>query len=207
MHPRSTLRAALAALTTAGLFAGAAGAQTVTPDPHAAPPPGPAVDAPTDGVTDVRRTVRRWFDGFEFVPRAEHYARLGPNLAPALVALAEDVSEHPIARARAVSAMVHVDDAASDAALERLLLTPDEESVVRRKAARVLAERRGAAAIDLLATALVNAPDDAALREACARGLRHIGPPAFAARDALLRTETSPVVRGVLGATKRIGLD
>lgn len=173
-----------------------------TPPPTATPPPAVAPDAQT-----ARQTLRRWFDGFEFVPRAEHYARLGPAAAPALIALAGDDAEHPVVRARAISAMVHLDDGASVEALAALLEDGDAPSILRRKAALVLAERQGPAAIDRLSTALVNAPGDVPLREACARGLRIIGEPAIAARDALLKVETAPTVRGLLGPDKRIGIE
>ncbi len=194
------------ALALLALFALPAGAQTVAPGGGATMPGGgAAIPAPT--ADQARQTIRRWFDGFEFVPRAEHFARLGPAAAPALIALAGDAAEHPVVRARALSAMVHLDDPASLSTLAALLESPDAPSLLRRKAALVLAEREGAGALERLTQALLNAPDDVPLREACARGLRGLGPAAHEARDALLRVETAPTVRGLLGAEKRIGLD
>lgn len=194
-----------AALLLALALAGPAAAQ-VAPDTRPAAPDVTVPDVQAPGTT-ARDIVRRWFDGFEFVPTAEHYARLGADLGPALLAIAADPAEHPVVRARAVSAMAFATDDATVARLGALLDDPDEESLLRRKAALALAERSGAAAIDRLAQALTNAPDDVPLREACARALRGIGPAAHATRDALLRTETAPTVRGLLGAEKRIGLD
>lgn len=203
MTTRTLLTAALGAalLATPALAQLVPGGGVTAPDPT---PPPAAAPIPAD---TARQAIRRWFDGFEFVPRAEHFARLGPAAAPALMALADDPAEHPVVRARAISAMVHLDDAGSAAALARLLESPDAPSLLRRKAALVLAEREGAAAIDRLATALVNAADDLPLREACARGLRTIGAPAIETRDALLRVETAPTVRGLLLPDKRIGVD
>lgn len=199
-HPPRT-----AALLLALALASPAAAQ-VAPDTAPAAPDVTVPDAKAPGTT-ARDTVRRWFDGFEFVPTAEHYARIGAELGPALIAIAADPAEHPVVRARAVSAMAAATDAATLAHLGALLDDPDAESLLRRKAALALAERRGEAAIDRLAQALTNAPDDVPLREACARALRGLGPAAHATRDALLRGETAPTVRGLLGAEKRIGID
>lgn len=197
------------------LMTAAAHAQTVAPgdgptltppgqhQPGAAPAPQPAaVPAAT-----ARDTVRRWFDGFELVPTEQHYRALGDALGPALIGIAADATEHPVVRARAVSAMVYADDPATLDHVTRLLDDPDGASLIRRKAALVLAERTGPAAIDRLAQTLTNAGDDLALREACARGLRIVGPAAITTRDALLRTETAPTVRGLLLPDKRIGLE
>ncbi len=206
----AALLSALLALPALAQVAPGGGVQLPGTAPGTAPGAAPPTAAPPAAAPDAataRQTIRRWFDGFEFVPRAEHFARLGPAAAPALIALADDTTEHPVVRARALSSMVYLDDPTSAAALARLLESPDAPSLLRRKAALVLAEREGPAAIDRLATALVNAPDDLPLREACARGLRTIGAPAIATRDALLRVETAPTVRGLLGADKRIGLE
>ncbi len=203
----STLAAALAATV---LTAAAAHAQTVAPgDGPTLTPPGQqpgAAPAPQPAAT-ARDTVRRWFDGFEFVPTEQHFRALGAALGPALIAIADDTTEHPVVRARAISAMVYADDPATLDHVTRQLDDPDGESLIRRKAALVLAERAGPAAIDRLAQTMTNAGDDVALREACARGLRTVGPAAIATRDALLRTETAPTVRGILLPDKRIGLD
>lgn len=194
-----------AALLLALALASPAAAQ-VAPDTAPAAPDVTVPDAKAPGTT-ARDTVRRWFDGFEFVPTAEHYARIGAELGPALIAIAADPAEHPVVRARAVSAMAAATDAATLAHLGALLDDPDAESLLRRKAALALAERMGAGAIDRVVQAHHGAGDDVALREACARALRAIGPAAHPARDALLRTETNPTVRGLLGADKNIGLD
>jgi hypothetical protein len=180
------------------------GARPAAPDPAApaAPAPPAAPDQPT-----ARETLRRWFDGFEFVPQAHHYRTLGDALGPALLAIATDPAEHPVVQARAISAMVNATDPATADHLARLLDDPEAPSLLRRKAALAIAERNGAAVTDRLVQTLHNAGNDIALREACARALRSLGPAAYPARDALLRTETAPTVRGLLGAEKRIGLD
>lgn len=184
------------------------GARPVAPDPtapdRAAPDPAALDPAALD---PARETLRRWFDGFEFVPQAHHYRTLGDALGPALLAIATDPAEHPVVQARAISAMVNATDAATADHLAHLLDDPEAPSLLRRKAALALAERAGPAVTDRLVQTLHNAGNDIALREACARALRTLGPAAYSARDALLRTETAPTVRGLLGAEKRIGLD
>lgn len=184
------------------------GARPAAPDPAAPTAPDPAAPAaPDPPTTTARETLRRWFDGFEFVPQAHHYRTLGDALGPALLAIATDPTEHPVVQARAISAMVNATDAATADHLARLLDDPEAPSLLRRKAALAIAERNGAAVTDRLVQTLHNAGNDIALREACARALRSLGPAAYPARDALLRTETAPTVRGLLGAEKRIGLD
>ncbi|MCA9538001.1 MAG: HEAT repeat domain-containing protein [Myxococcales bacterium] len=181
----------------------AASAQ-VAPDNE---PAGPALTPPpVVRPTDARETLRRWFQGFEFVPEEAHFRRLGDGLAPGLLALANDEAQPLTIRARAVSSMIYADDAATGAWLVARLSDPDAPSLLRRKAALAVGERQGAAAIDLLASALINASDDVPLREACARALRGLGPVAYAARDALLKSETAPTVRGLLLDDKRIGM-
>jgi len=212
MNARFTLSAALATLCLALPVAAQelAPGTLQAPGPSGAIPAGPRVadaPAPTMDVVAAEAALRGWFDGFEFVPTPTHFARLGPALAPALLKIARDPAAHPAVRARAISSMVHVRDPATANYVAGLLESPDAESVLRRKAAQVIAERQGTAAIDRLASAMVNAADDVFLREACARGLRAIGPASEPARDALLRTETAPSVRGLLLRDKRIGMD
>lgn len=175
--------------------------------------PGRGVDVEPDRgasaakTTEARRTLEAWFAGYEFVPTAAHYARLGERLEPALLAIARDPAVHPLVQARAVSAMVHAAGAATEDALVGMLSDPDAASLLRRKAALVLAERSGARYLDLLVSAFGAAGDDVLLREACARALRTIGPPAYAARDTLYRETHQPTVKALLGETKRIGVD
>lgn len=171
---------------------------------------GPGASGPTPATTPVeqtRRALEGWFAGFEFVPTAKHFARLGPTASPALLELAGDASAHLLVRARAVSAMAYMEDPRTVAWVAALLEDPEAPSVLRRKAALVLAERQGPGAIEPLVQALLNAGDDVPLREACARGLRGLGDASWAVRDALLRDETHPTVRGLLLRDTRIGMD
>jgi len=153
----------------------------------------------------ARRQLEAWFAGFEFVPTAAHFERLGERLEPALVAIATDAAANVLVRARALSSMIYADGAASERVLVALLGDPAAPSILRRKAALVLAERTGDRYLDLLVSAFGAAAGDLPLREACARALRSMGPDAHAARDVLFRQTRAPTVKGLLGETKRIG--
>jgi hypothetical protein len=167
-------------------------------------PQAPAVSPPGVDAASAKRTLASWFRGYEFVPTAADYQRLGPRLGPALVGLAEDTGLALTARARAVSAMTYAHDAATLGHLTGLLDAPSQPSILRRKAALALGQRAAEAAVSPLVDAFAGAGHDVFLREACARALRGIGPPAHAARETLFAIETAPSVRALLREGKQI---
>lgn len=167
-------------------------------------PPAPVVSKPVPPIAAAKDTLARWFRGYEFVPTAADYQRLGPRLGPALVGLADDAAVALTARARAVSAMTYAHDAATLAHLTQLLEDPAQPSLLRRKAALALGQRAAAAAVSPLVDAFAAGVGDVFLREACARALRGIGGPAYAARETLFATETAPSVRALLREGKQI---
>lgn len=160
---------------------------------------GPATAAPSaKAVAAAQRTLDGWFSGYEFVPRPEHYKRLGEALPYALLALATDPEQDLLKRARAMSSLVYAPSPAVEAVLVQLAEDAEQPSVLRRKALAALADVYAERHVDLAVSVWATSPDDVLLREACARALRTMGPPAYPAREALLHREKAPTVRALL---------
>lgn len=154
----------------------------------------------------ARDTVRQWFQGYEFVPQEAHFKRVGPHLEVALAGLALNDAEPLHVRARATSALVY---APGDAAAHALVTVAESqaESLLRRKAVRVLGEVYQDRYLDLIVSVYEDAHDDIFLQEACARALKAMpGDRAIAVRTALHHKAQSPLVKAQLAPPKEIQL-
>lgn len=185
----------LAAIAALAGLSGPAAAQ-VRPANTNNPPP------PIADPVDVQ--LRALLSGYEFVPSATHFQRIGPRAEARLIVLAAARHEDVLIRARAASALVHMTGDGSRDALVALAADTEAPSVVRRKAVLSLAEIGGVAYLDLFVSVFTSADGDAPLREACARGFRTMGPDAYEARSELFRAERSPTVRALLRTDKAI---
>lgn len=224
MH--ASIRVALtASALLAGLVAGQAsaqlhGGQPDLQDPVSASPVsgGPVSSGPVSGMPQAQlppaattprgaeatlKTLRGWFRGYEFVPTEAQMTGLGPDLVPALITLAKDNTQ-PIVQARAISSMVYARNDVTRLYLTQLAEDAAADSLLRRKAVLVLAEQYGVDVMALMRAVFVASPEDAPLREACARGLRAAGEAALPIRQDLLAAETVDSVKALLNLDKQI---
>lgn len=154
----------------------------------------------------ARDTVRQWFQGYEFVPQEAHFKTVGPHLETALASLVLSDAEPLHIRARAVSSLVH---APGEIGARALVLVAESraESLLRRKAVRVLGEVYQERYLDLIVSVYEDAHDDIFLQEACARALAAIpGERAISVRTALHLKAQNPLVKAQLAPPKEIQL-
>lgn len=155
-------------------------------------PAEPAPTAPAKG--DLRSQVEALLSGYERVPTAEDWKRLGPEALEVLEAIFQDPKALPSTRTRAVASMALVDN---PAAVQRLVAISADSSVdeqYRSTAALALGRRGGPGAFEAVQP-LLDDPS-ARVRDAAARALGSLGTPK--ARQVLelrLEKEEDPVVR------------
>ncbi len=156
-------------------------------------------------VAQARQALLGWYRGYEFVPTAEHFARLGPGLEGALVALLSDPHNDLLLKARVVSSLINVSTPRTETALLRLLENPAMPSLLRRKAALVLGESYGKRHLGLFVRLFGQARGDVPLREALAQAVRFSGADGLPMRGLMLRVEDEPSVRALLHEDKQLG--
>lgn len=168
----------------------------------------PAVaGAQAPSVSAAKTTLTQWFNGYEFVPSAAYFKRVGPHLERALLDLAADTAQPLHIRARAISALVYSPSDTAGISLAMLAEMPGVSSLLRRKAVRVLGEVYQDRYLDLVVSVFNSAGADLPLKEACARSLASMpGQRAIDARAALHGKASNPLLRGALAPTKRINI-
>ena len=163
--------------------------------------------AQAPSVSAAKTTLTQWFNGYEFVPSAADFKRVGPHLESALIGLVGDGQQPLHIRARAISALVYSPSNTASMALVMLAESTTAESLLRRKAVRVLGEVYQDRYVDLVVSVYDNAGADLPLKEACAKSLAAMpGQRAIAARAALHGKASNPLLRGALAPTKRINI-
>jgi len=170
----------------------------------------PAVAQVAPGADDkaaaqARQALEGWYRGYELVPTAEDFARLGPGLEGALIALLSDPKNDLLLQARVVSSLINVPTPRTETALLRLIENPVLPSLLRRKAALVLGESYGKRHLPVFVRLFGQARDDVPLREALARAVRFAGADGMPMRGLMLRIEDEPSVRALLREDKQIG--
>lgn len=164
-----------------------------------------SAQAPTAAAAQA--TLTQWFNGYEFVPDAADFKRVGPHLEPALLSLIADAQQPLHIRARAISALVYSPSTKAGIALAIVAEAADAESLLRRKAVRVLGEVYQDQFVDLVVSVFGSAGADLPLKEACARALAAMpGQRAIDARAALHAKASNPLIRGALAPAKRIDI-
>ena len=164
-----------------------------------------AAQAPT--VDAAQGTLTQWFNGYEFVPGEADFKRVGPHLEPALLKLVADPAQPLHIRARAISSLVYSPSDAAAFALTVIAESAQAESLLRRKAVRVLGEVYQDRYVDLVVSVFGSAGADLPLKEACARSLASMpGQRAIDARAALHAKAVNPLLRGALAPSKRIDI-
>lgn len=113
--------------------------------------------------------------GYEYVPPASAWTRLGPEAASRLRVIAEDTHQLPSKRLRAVSALALFPTSETRAFLEQILANEQASSLMRRKAALSLAAGFGTSALPVVARHA--ASPDVRLRDDVARALGLIKTP------------------------------
>ena len=114
--------------------------------------------------TPTRDEVRTMLSGVEQGPSAEEWQGLAPATLGVLVAVADDASELPVVRLRAIGAAAYFATAEARRFLLRTARARAAEGLVVRAVVRALARGWGAAAVGDVAG--FAAHDDVAVREA-----------------------------------------
>jgi hypothetical protein len=162
--------------------------------------------AQAPSVAAAKTTVTQWFNGYEFVPTEAHFKRVGPHLEPALIQLAADAAQPLHIRARAISSLVHTPTESAGRALAIIAEATGGESLLRRKAVRVLGAVFQDQYLDLIVSVYEHAGNDLPLKEACARAMTEMptNDRVEQVRAALYRKTQNPLLRGQLAPKKRI---
>jgi HEAT repeat protein len=152
----------------------------VTPSAHATPP--------------SKAQVRQLLSGYEDVPGAETWRRLGPETLAVLVSLYDDPEEAPYVRLRAVSVVSHYPTPATRTFLLAVARAPRQSDLFVREAVLSLGAAFGPRAVDDIRPFL--ASRHVVVREGATLALSRVG--TDAAREALrarLAVEPAPHVR------------
>lgn len=148
---------------------------------------GLAIATPTAFADPPSRTqVRQLLSGFETVPGADAWARLGPQTLGVLVALYADTSERPYVRLRAVSVAAFYPSPAARTFLLGVARAPRQGDLFVREAVLALGRAFGPRAVDDLRPFLTSPMP--VVREATVAALTRIG--TRPALDAVRRAPT-----------------
>jgi HEAT repeat protein len=123
----------------------------------------------------LRGKVEALLTGYEYVPTAEDWKKLGPGVLPVLEAVFRDAKALPTTRMRAVSSMAFVEDPLAVTTLKTIAAETQTEARYRAKAVLALGQLGGAEAITSLSPVLES--PDTTMREAAARALGQAGGP------------------------------
>lgn len=111
----------------------------------------------------VTSQVEELLAGYEYVPKAEDWARIGPQAAIVLRQIAADPKAQSSKRARAVSSLAHFPQDDNQTFLTELLQKDTNPALLRRKAIRALAVAFGPQSLPTIKPYLADA--DHRLRE------------------------------------------
>ncbi|MFL5318668.1 MAG: HEAT repeat domain-containing protein [Myxococcaceae bacterium] len=178
------------------LMAVSASAQTAKKKPgQKAPPP---IDAPTPpGPDDVRAKVMALLSGYEYVPTAEDWKRVGPGALDVLAEIAADSTQLPTRRTRAVACMGQLDTPKASERLTTLVTNEKLEPQYRGTAIEALGAKLGDKALPTVKPFLT--ASNAELREATARTLSRMKTPeARKTLESRLEKEQDAAVRDAI---------
>ena len=135
---------------------------------------GFAIVTPTAWADPPTRTqVRQLLSGFETVPGADAWSRLGPQTLGVLVALYDDTSERPFIRLRAVSVAAYYPSPAARTFLLGVARAPRQGDLFVREAVLALGRAFGPRAVGDLRPFLASPMP--VVREATVTALTRIG--------------------------------
>lgn len=204
-RPALTLLAALVVLSgcanasrKGSLEEGRAAASTVSAPAQNAGAGGSSSNLPPR-TRDMEASVNALLNGYERVPTAEDWKRLGPTAYTVLDRLIASPDTLPSVKSRAISSLVHVQNPEALPRLEGLVKDAALAPPLRATAVLALAARGGQPTQTTLAPLLQN--PDARVREAAARALGRLASPT--AREALelrLADEKDTAVRQAIEA-------
>lgn len=117
----------------------------------------------------VASRVEALLGGIEYVPTADDWKKIGPEAADELRKIANDPSEAPSVRSRAISSLSHFPSAVNKDFLGKMLADKAQSSLLRRKALRSLSAGYGAESMELVGPYLK--VEDKRLRESAIKAL------------------------------------
>lgn len=176
------------------LLAVTASAQTSTKKKPGQQAPAPVIAPKPPGPEELRPKVEALLNGYEYVPTAEDWKRLGPNALTVLQDIAKDTTQLPTRRTRAVASMGQVDNPNAGQTLTAMVSDVKVDARYRATAIEALGARLGDKALPTVKPYL--SATNVELREATARTLsRMTTPDARKSLESRLEKEQDAAVR------------